>query len=69
MFFALQPENAIIADSNSELINMYRQIADIVEAVIKCLKQYENTSEMFYAVRSQEWNILPKEEAAARTIF
>ena len=69
MFFALQPENAIIADSNPELINMYRQIADNVEAVIKCLKQYENTSEMFYAVRSQEWNILPKEEAAARTIF
>ena len=54
MFFALQPENAIIADSNPELINMYRQIADNVEAVIKCLKQYENTSEMFYAVRSQE---------------
>ena len=24
MFFALQPENAIIADSNPELINMYR---------------------------------------------
>ena len=26
MFFALQPENAIIADSNPELINMYRQV-------------------------------------------
>ena len=69
MFFALQPENAIIADSNPELINMYRQIADNVEAVIKRLKQYENTSEMFYAVRSQEWTLLPKEEAAARTVF
>ena len=69
MFFALQPENAIIADSNPELINMYRQIASNVEAVIKCLKQYENTPEMFYDVRSQEWTILPKEEAAARTIF
>lgn len=69
MFFALQPENAIIADSNPELINIYRQIADNVEAIIKRLKQYENTSEMFYAVRSQEWTLLPKEEAAARTIF
>lgn len=30
MFFALQPENAVIADSNPELINMYRQVADHV---------------------------------------
>lgn len=69
MFFALQPENAVIADSNPELINMYREVADHVEDVIQCLKRYENTSEMFYAVRSQEWTALPKEEAAARTIF
>ena len=26
LFFALQPENAIISDSNPELINMYRQV-------------------------------------------
>lgn len=69
MFFALQPENAVIADSNPELINMYREVADHVENVVQCLKRYENTSEMFYAVRSQEWTTLPKAEAAARTIF
>ena len=38
MFFALQPENAIIADSNPELINMYRQIANHVEDVIHYLR-------------------------------
>ena len=69
MFFALQPENAIIADSNPELINMYRQVAANVDEVIQYLKKYENTSEMFYAVREQEWTQLPKAEAAARTIF
>ncbi len=69
MFFALQPESAIIADSNPELINMYREVADHVGDVIRFLKQYENTSEIFYAVRSQEWTTLPKAEAAARTIF
>lgn len=69
MFFALQPENAVIADSNPELINMYRQIADRVEDVIRYLKIYENTSEMFYSVRSMDWTKLPKVEAAARTIF
>ena len=69
MFFALQPENAIIADSNPELINMYRQVAENVDEVISCLKKYENSSEMFYAVREQDWVCLPKAEAAARTIF
>lgn len=69
MFFALQPEQAIISDSNPELINLYRQVADNVDNVISHLKKYENSSEMFYAVRSQDWTKLPKSEAAARTIF
>lgn len=69
MFFALQPESAIIADSNPELINMYRQVADYVDEVISYLEKYENTSEMFYSVRGQDWSVLPKAEAAARTIF
>ena len=69
LFFALQPENAIIADSNPELINMYRQVADNVDEVIRYLKKYENTSEVFYEVRSLEWETLPQAEAAARTIF
>ena len=28
LFFALSPDKSIIADSNPELINMYRQVAD-----------------------------------------
>ena len=69
MFFALQPEQAVIADSNPELINLYRQVANHVDDVIGQLKKYENTQEMFYAVRGQDWTMLPEAEAAARTIF
>lgn len=69
MFFALQPEQAVIADSNPELINLYRQVSDNVDDVICQLKKYENTQEMFYAVRGQDWTMLPEAEAAARTIF
>ena len=69
MFFALQPEQAVIADSNPELINLYCQVANHVDDVICQLKKYENTQEMFYAVRGQDWTMLPKAEAAARTIF
>ena len=69
LFFALSPDKAIIADSNPELINMYRQVADNVEAVISHLKKYKNTKEDFYEVRSLDWLKLKKEEAAARTIY
>lgn len=69
MFFALNPGDAVIADSNPELINMYTQVADNVDKVIEYLKQYENTQEMFYEVRALEWQELPKAEAAARTIY
>lgn len=69
LFFSLKPESAIIADSNPELINMYLQVAHHVDDVIECLQKYENTSEMFYEVRSLDWQTLPKAEAAARTIY
>ena len=69
MFFALQPENGLIADSNPELINMYRQVSDNVEAVIQHLETYQNTKEMFYRVRGLDWEMLPASEAAARTIY
>lgn len=66
LFFSLKPENAIISDSNPELINMYLQVAHHVDDVIKCLQRYENTSEMFYEVRSFDWQALPKAEAAGK---
>jgi len=69
LFFALQPENAVIADSNPEIINVYQQVSDSVEEVISYLSQYQNTNDMFYAVRSQDWEKMSKPEAAARTIY
>ena len=69
LFFALEPENAIIADSNPELINMYKQVAEHVEDVIATLQTYENTEEMFYEIRAQNWTTLPQTEAAARTLY
>lgn len=69
LFFALKPQNAVIADSNPELINMYRQIANNVDEVIDRLKKYHNTQEEFYAVRQQNWMTLSPAEAAARMIY
>ncbi len=69
VFFSLRPEQAIIADNNPELINLYQTVADDVDGVIAQLRQYENTEDSFYAVRAQDWTKLPCAEASARTIF
>ncbi len=69
LFFALEPKRAVLADSNPELINMYRAVVADAEQVIAHLEQYENTSEHFYEVRALDWEQLSPVEAAARTIF
>ena len=69
LFFALCPDRAIIADSNPELINMYRQVADHVEEIIEILETYENTEEFFYQIRGIDWESMPQIEAAARFIY
>ena len=69
LFFALEPKHAVLADSNPELINMYREVADHATQVIAYLEQYENTSEIFYQVRALDWEAMSSAEAAARTIF
>lgn len=69
LYFTLQPGNAIIADSNPELINLYKTVANNVDGVIKHLKLYGNSEELYYKARSQNWTAMQPEEAAARTIF
>lgn len=69
LFFAIRPENAVISDSNPELINLYRAVAKNVDHVIFYLQQYKNIEEVFLAVRAVDWMELSSTEAAARTIF
>lgn len=68
-FFALQPHEALIADINPELINLYRSIRDRVDDVIEHLRTHLNTPDHFYEVRAQDWTALEPAAAAARTIF
>jgi DNA adenine methylase len=69
MFFALRPQNAIIADSNPELINLYRTVASDVDGVIACLKKHKNDEDWFYKVRALDTAQLTSAQAAARTIY
>jgi len=69
LFFALKPNNSIIADSNPELINLYRVIAKDVNSLISELKNLKNEKDFFYDMRRKEFSELSEIEAAARTIF
>lgn len=69
LFYAVKPKNAIIADRNPELINLYNQVACNVDLVIQELQHYKNESDFFYKIRALDWESLPPHEAAARTIY
>lgn len=69
LFFKLDDENSVIADSNPELINMYRQVADRCDEVIEALKLYKNEEETFYEVRAKNWTECSEVEAAARMLY
>ena len=69
MFFALAPKEAVIADSNPEIVNLYNVIADNVEALIEALGTFSNEKDFYYEVRKQDWMRLSCIQAAARTIY
>ena len=49
--FDLQPKNAVINDSNGELINCYRIIRDSVEELIEDLGRHKNQEDYYYKMR------------------
>lgn len=69
LFFHLSPDSAVIADSNPELINLYKQIAKNYKPVLELLEKMPNNEEFFYWERAKQFEKLSKIEAAARTIY
>ena len=74
VLFDLQPKKALVNDINSDLILVYTVIRDSVDELIKRLEQFENTSEMFYAVRDwdrdrEHYDARSDVERAARIIY
>ncbi|ERT04634.1 modification methylase DpnIIA [Lyngbya aestuarii BL J] len=49
--FDLQPKNAVINDSNGELINCYRMIRDSVDELIEDLARHKNQEDYYYKMR------------------
>lgn len=68
-FFALNPKDAVLADRNAELVNLYRVVASDVDGLIEALRRFQNSERLFYKIRSQDWDSRDPIAAAARTIF
>ncbi len=73
VLFSLQPENAVINDINSELINVYRVIKNNLNELLEDLKKHKNNEQYFYKIRgldrTEEYNRLSNVEKASRIIF
>lgn len=69
LFFALETKHAILTDINEDLINLYLEIRDNVEAVIECVTDFKCTKEEYYSIRALDLNQLSPPRRAARFIY
>ena len=74
MLFALQPKSAVVNDSNSELINVYKVIKDHIGDLIVDLRKHLNNSQYFYKIRELDrnhlaYNQLSSVEKASRLLY
>lgn len=69
IFFHLQPQRAVLLDINAELVNVYVQVRDAVEAVIARLHHHRDRHQhdYYYQIRAQQPTC--PVERAARLIY
>ena len=54
VLFDIMPKNAVVNDSNLELINCYLVIRDQPEELLEHISIHDNTAEYFYNLREQD---------------
>ena len=70
LFFYLRPKNAVLVDSNPELVNCYVVVRDEPEKLITALKKgYINREDFYYKVRAMKPEVLDPVSRAARFIY
>ena len=73
MFLELQPNKAVVNDSNSELINCYKVIRDSLDELMEDLQRHENTEAYYYDIRDwdrkKNYDSKTDVERASRIIF
>ncbi|MES0489081.1 MAG: Dam family site-specific DNA-(adenine-N6)-methyltransferase [Leptospirales bacterium] len=69
LFFRMQPERAVLADSNEELIITYKQIQKNLPKILMALQNFKNEEEFYYTTRAVDPSKLSLIERAARLLY
>jgi DNA adenine methylase len=54
VFLSLWPARAVLSDTNSELVNLYVQVKDYPNELIRLLRSYKNNERYYYAIRESK---------------
>ncbi len=68
-FFDLSPSDAVLGDSNPELMNCYEVVRERPDELIDALSGFSVSESEFYKVRAMEPEALPSMTCAARLIY
>lgn len=69
LFFAITPQECLLADMNEELINMYECTKKNYLRVYNCLKSMATGPDAYYMIRAQSTSSMCKYQRAARFIY
>jgi DNA adenine methylase len=69
VFFALHPRQAILADINEELIELYQGISDYPDDVWNVFQAFPATKDAYYEIRNGSTDALDLASRAARTLY
>ena len=72
MYLALQPQRAILGDTNEELMNCYMVVKEHLDELIEALLQYQqhvSDKDYYYSVRGQDPRSLTSVARAARFMY
>jgi len=69
LYFAISPEQAVIADINDDLVNVYNVVRDNPNELMAALSKYKNDKDFYYEIRSQDQTKLSSIDRAARLVY
>lgn len=69
VFFALNPKRALLADINSELIDLYRGLRRYPVKVWEIFQAFPPTKKAYYEIRDSDVDGLDLASRAARTLY
>ncbi|TFH03658.1 MAG: DNA adenine methylase [Candidatus Thorarchaeota archaeon] len=69
LLFSLRPDQALINDSNEELINTYMAVKNSPEELIEDLKRHKNDETYYYNIRGMKTSEMTNIERASRFVY